>query len=209
MAKMVGQGHGFTIPRATCYHEVVSTTTLVAGNSAIDVGDQPCAAVSLCEHRHRSSLSTLAWAAYPALPPRFNIAPTQDIAVVRQPSNNGSRELALLRWGLIPAWAKDPAIGNRMINARAETVATKPAFRTAFRRRRCLVLADGFYEWKPVDTRKQPYFIHRHDDAPMGLAGLWDSWQATRRSGTTARYAARSSPLRPISSCVPSTTACR
>jgi putative SOS response-associated peptidase YedK len=112
----------------------------------------------------------------PALPPRFNIAPTQDVAVVRQPA--AAREVALLRWGLIPAWAKDPAIGNRMINARAETVATKPAFRTAFRRRRCLVLADGFYEWKPVDERKQPYFIHRHDDAPMGLAGLWESWQS-------------------------------
>jgi putative SOS response-associated peptidase YedK len=114
----------------------------------------------------------------PALPPRFNIAPTQDVAVVRQSADAASPELVLLRWGLIPSWAKDPAIGNRMINARGETVATKPAFRAAFRRRRCLVLADGFYEWKPVDRRKQPYYIHRHDDAPMGLAGLWDSWQA-------------------------------
>ena len=82
----------------------------------------------------------------PALPPRFNIAPTQDVAVVRQSPEPPLRELALLRWGLIPSWAKDPAIGNRMINARGETVATKPAFRAAFRRRRCLVLADGFYE---------------------------------------------------------------
>ena len=99
--------------------------------------------------------------------------------MVRMNSSEGEprRELVALRWGLIPSWAKDQAIGNRMINARAETVAEKPAYRTAFRRRRCLVPADGFYEWQRTGKKKQPYFIHRRDDRPFALAGLWESWQ--------------------------------
>ena len=92
------------------------------------------------------------------------------------------RELVALRWGLIPGWAKDPAIGNRMINARAETVAEKPAYRAAFRRRRCLVPADGFYEWQRIGRRKQPYFIHMRDDGPFALAGLWESWEGPDNS---------------------------
>ncbi|MCA9067573.1 MAG: SOS response-associated peptidase, partial [Planctomycetaceae bacterium] len=109
--------------------------------------------------------------------PRYNIAPTQDIAVVRLDQGHKHRELSLLRWGLIPSWAKDPKIGNRMINARAETLAEKPSFRVAFRKRRCLVLADGFFEWQKVEGAKRPHFIHRQDDAPFAFAGLWDHWQ--------------------------------
>jgi putative SOS response-associated peptidase YedK len=89
----------------------------------------------------------------------------------------GTRELALFRWGLIPSWAKDPAIGNRMINARSETVANKPSFRSAFRRRRCLVPADGFYEWGKIGGAKQPFFIHMQEESPFAIAGLWEHWQ--------------------------------
>lgn len=113
------------------------------------------------------------------LAPRYNIAPTQPVAAVRgtpAPAGGRSRAFALLRWGLIPAWARDAAIGVRLINARAETVAEKPAFRAAFRARRCLVLADGFYEWQRTAGGKQPWFIHRADDAPFAFAGLWERW---------------------------------
>ena len=115
----------------------------------------------------------------PPFAPRFNIAPSQPVAVVRLAPAQGQpqRELAWLRWGLIPSWAKDPAIGNRMINARAETVAEKPAYRAALRRRRCLLAADGFYEWQRTDGRKQPYFIHLCDDRPFAFAGLWEAWE--------------------------------
>jgi putative SOS response-associated peptidase YedK len=110
--------------------------------------------------------------------PRFNIAPGQDVAAVRL-GDDGSRQLCALRWGLIPSWAKDPSIGNRLINARGETVAEKPAFRRAFEHRRCLVPADGYYEWKTIGKGlgKQPYFIRLRDDEPFALAGLWDRWQ--------------------------------
>ena len=93
--------------------------------------------------------------------PRYNIAPTQYIAAVRN-SDNNARELVMLRWGLVPFWAKDPSVGNRMINARAETVAEKPSFRAAYSRRRCIVLADGFYEWRREADAKTPYFISSH-----------------------------------------------
>ncbi len=109
------------------------------------------------------------------LAPRYNVAPTQEIPVVRL--QEGERELAMLRWGLIPSWAKDPKIGNRMINARAETVPEKPSFRAAFRRRRCLVVADGFYEWqKRPHGPKQPYYITVANGGPFGFAGLWERW---------------------------------
>jgi putative SOS response-associated peptidase YedK len=117
--------------------------------------------------------------ARPNLAPRYNIAPTQEVAVVRLASEAGGRQLAMLRWGLIPSWAKDPSIGSRMINARAETVAEKPAFRTAFRRRRCLVLADGSYEWKTSgDGPKQPWRITCADAAAFAFAGLWEHWDS-------------------------------
>lgn len=109
--------------------------------------------------------------------PRYNIAPTQDVATIRI-DDEGSRELAALRWGLVPFWAKDPSIGNRMINARAETVAEKPAFRAAYRRRRCLVLADGFYEWRKEAAGKTPYFISLASEEPFCFAGLWEKWQS-------------------------------
>jgi putative SOS response-associated peptidase YedK len=113
----------------------------------------------------------------PSLSPRYNIAPTQPVAAVRRQPGNGGRELAVLRWGLVPFWAKDPKIGSRMINARSETVAEKRSFRAAFRRRRCLVVADGFYEWQRRERGKQPFFIRLRDERPFAFAGLWEHWE--------------------------------
>lgn len=109
----------------------------------------------------------------PAFPPRYNIAPTQPVVVVRQ--RDGRRRGDLMRWGLIPSWAKDPAIGSKLINARRETLAEKPSFRTAFRRRRCLVPATGFYEWQQ-DKTKQPYHFTLPSGRLFAFAGLWDDW---------------------------------
>jgi putative SOS response-associated peptidase YedK len=110
------------------------------------------------------------------LKPRFNIAPGQKVAVV---ADETPRELAMFRWGLVPSWAKDFSVGDRMINARAETVAEKPAFRAAFRDRRCLVLADGFYEWKREGKQKLPTYIRMRSGEPFAFAGLWESWRTT------------------------------
>ena len=112
----------------------------------------------------------------PELSPRYNIAPTQDVAAVRL-AESGDRELVQLHWGLIPSWAKERAMGARMINARAETLGEKPAFRSAFRARRCLLVADGFYEWQKLGTRKQPHFIGFRDGRPFAFAGLWERWR--------------------------------
>ncbi len=109
------------------------------------------------------------------LTPRYNIAPTQPVLAVR--AGDDGREAGFLKWGLIPKWAKDPSIGARMINARAETVAEKTSFRAAFKRRRCLIPADGFYEWKRVGKVKQPYLITLHNERPFAFAGLWERWQ--------------------------------
>ena len=108
--------------------------------------------------------------------PRYNIAPTQYVAAVRE-DQDGQRELVALRWGLVPFWAKDPTIGNRMINARAETVAEKPAYRAAYRHRRCVVLADGFYEWQRGESGKTPFYISLENGEPCGLAALWEQWK--------------------------------
>jgi putative SOS response-associated peptidase YedK len=105
----------------------------------------------------------------------YNIAPTQGVAAVI--AEDRKRKLEMLHWGLIPSWADDPSVGNRMINARAETVSTKPSFRTAFKYHRCLLLADGFYEWQKTENGKQPYYIRMEDDSPFAFAGLWESWQ--------------------------------
>ena len=110
-----------------------------------------------------------------AVEPRYNIAPTQYIAAVRNDENK-QREQVMLRWGLVPFWAKEASIGNRMINARAETVAEKPAYRAAYRHRRCVVLADGFYEWRREGDSKTPYFISLATGEPFVLAGLWENW---------------------------------
>lgn len=109
--------------------------------------------------------------------PRYNIAPTQDVVAIRHAEDSDQREAVLLRWGLIPPWADDPKIGNRMINARSETIAEKPSFKSPLKRRRCLVVADGFYEWRKEGKAKQPYFIHMKDDQPFAFAGLWQRWK--------------------------------
>ena len=113
--------------------------------------------------------------AAPDVQPRYNIAPTQFIAAIRDAGDDG-RELVMLRWGLVPFWAKDPSIGNRMINARAETVAEKPAYRAAYKHRRCIVLADGFYEWQKSGDSKTPHYISLASGEPFALAGLWENW---------------------------------
>lgn len=119
--------------------------------------------------------------AVPSLTPRYNIAPNQSVATVLQNPDHQNKQFKMLHWGLIPSWAKDPKIGARLINARAETVAEKPSFRSAFRQRRCLVLADGFYEWQQQETQKQkqPYYFRLRDGYPFAFAGLWERWQDT------------------------------
>jgi putative SOS response-associated peptidase YedK len=110
-------------------------------------------------------------------PPRYNIAPSQPVVGVTAGKPGGrDLQLRLFRWGLVPFWAKDPDIGNRLINARSETASTKPAFRAAMKYRRCLLPADGFYEWKKTDEGKQPYHIGMEGHEPFALAGLWESW---------------------------------
>jgi putative SOS response-associated peptidase YedK len=120
----------------------------------------------------------------PLFEARYNIAPTQEVLVVRQDPADGRRVADMLRWGLIPAWSASEKgnAGPPMINARSETLASKPMFRSAVRRRRCLIPADGFYEWQQSPSgakgKKQPYFIHRPDDGPFAFAGLWERWQS-------------------------------
>jgi putative SOS response-associated peptidase YedK len=113
----------------------------------------------------------------PTLPFRYNVAPTQSVPVVRTVPGGQGRELVSLRWGLIPSWAQDPSIGNRLINARADTASIKPSFRSAFKQRRCLVLADGFYEWQKQGSKKQPYYFQLRTGGPFAFAGLWEHWQ--------------------------------
>jgi putative SOS response-associated peptidase YedK len=116
--------------------------------------------------------------AFPAMfAPRFNIAPSQPVLAI---PNDDKATADFFVWGLIPLWAKDPAIGNRLINARGETLAEKPSFRGSYRHKRCLILADGFYEWKAFGARKTktPYFIHMRDRKPFAMAGLWDHWES-------------------------------
>ncbi|BEQ16054.1 SOS response-associated peptidase [Desulfoferula mesophila] len=125
---------------------------------------------SLAEYQDRFSFS----AGPPGYAPRFNLAPGQEALAVL--AGEEGRRGELLRWGLVPAWAKEERVGYKMINARAETVADKPAYRGPFRRSRCLVPADGFFEWASTAQGKQPYFLARRDRAPFALAGLWDRW---------------------------------
>jgi putative SOS response-associated peptidase YedK len=111
----------------------------------------------------------------PELQPRFNIAPTQDILAVRE--GQDAREAVRLRWGFIPSWARERPAGAGLINARSETVAEKPSFREPFKRQRCLIPADGFFEWQRLGGKKQPHFFRMSDDALFAFAGLWDSWR--------------------------------
>ena len=117
----------------------------------------------------------------PDLPPRYNVAPTQEVAIVRR-RETGGRELARVRWGLVPFWAKERAIGNRLINARADGLAEKPSFRDSFKKRRCLVPATGWYEWKKTPGAKQPYLFRLSDGSAFAFAGLWSRWN-DRESG--------------------------
>jgi putative SOS response-associated peptidase YedK len=115
----------------------------------------------------------------PTLEPRYNIAPTQSVPTILQTSASTNRQFKMLHWGLIPSWAKDSKMGAKLINARAETVAEKPAFRSALRQRRCLVLADGFYEWQQQEQKKQkqPFYFRLSDERPFAFAGLWEHWK--------------------------------
>jgi putative SOS response-associated peptidase YedK len=124
---------------------------------------------------HEAVVRLFGLPAAPEVEPRWNIAPTQFVATVREAG--GPRELAMLHWGLVPSWAKEKSIGARMINARSETLTEKPSFRSAFQRRRCLVLADGWYEWQRAGAVKQPFYIGFDDGAPFGMAGLWERWR--------------------------------
>ena len=111
----------------------------------------------------------------PNFPPRYNVAPTQPIAIVRLV--DGKRHFALVRWGLLPSWVKDPKTFTLLINARGETVCDKPAYRAAMKRRRCLIPADGFYEWQKAGDRKRPFYVHAKSGEPLAFAGLWETWQ--------------------------------
>lgn len=113
----------------------------------------------------------------PPFQPRYNVAPTQEIATILIKPDDTQRQLKMLHWGLIPSWAKDVKMGAKLINARAETVTEKPSFRTAFKKRRCLIIADGFYEWQQQDGKKQPFYFKLQDEQPFAFAGLWEHWE--------------------------------
>ena len=138
------------------------------------------------------------------LRPRYNVAPGQDVAVVR--AEEGGRGLAMLRWGLIPAWARDPTIAWKLINARSETAAQKPSFRSAFRHRRCLIPADGFYEWERRGGVKQPWLFGLQDGAPFAFAGLWETWTVPDDAALTGSLAEHG-PGDTIQTCTILTTA--
>lgn len=128
----------------------------------------------------KTSPEVAAWRFFADLPgleiPRYNIALSQMVACVRGMPESSSREGVVLRWGLVPSWGKDPAIAQKLINARGETVGENPSFRRSFRQRRCLVLAAGYYEWKKEGKIKQPYYIRMKDERPFAFAGIWDHW---------------------------------
>ena len=146
------------------------------------------------------------WAVIPDdIPPRYNVAPSQPVATI---PNTGDNTLAMYKWGLIPSWSKDPSIGDRMINARSESLAEKPSFRNAYRHRRCLILADGFYEWKqdPAMKSKQPMYIRLKNNQPFAFAGLWDIWKSPNASEVRSCTIITTSPnslLEPIHNRMP------
>ena len=122
----------------------------------------------------------------PVVEPRYNIAPSQPVAAVRLRADSTTREMCMLRWGLIPFWAKDAGMGYKTTNARSETVEKSPAYRAAFKHRRCLIPADGFYEWKKIKSGKQPYLIRKGDETLFALAGLWEHWKGPDDQEITA-----------------------
>jgi putative SOS response-associated peptidase YedK len=134
------------------------------------------------------------------LRPRYNVAPTQSVFAIREREAPAGRELVEFRWGLVPSWADDPSIGSKMINARSETVATKPAYREAYRQRRCLIPADGFYEWDGYGRNKQPFFIYLRNETPFAFAGLWETWSrgSLRMDTCTIITIAANDLLRPL-----------
>ena len=134
------------------------------------------------EHSPEQLMKAYRLSSVPELSPRYNIAPRQQIAVVRQ-QNGGDRDLTSLQWGLIPSWSKDSAIGYKMINARSETVHEKPSFKQAFHARRCIIPVSGFYEWEKRGKEKIPYYIHLRDGDIMSLAGLWERWTSPEGKG--------------------------
>ena len=134
----------------------------------------------------------------PLFKPNYNIAPTQNVVAIRLQAETAKRECVLLKWGLIPVWAKEAKFGNQCINAKCETVAEKPAYRSAFKKRRCLVVANGFYEWQRVGERKQPMWIGRKDKQTFAFAGRWEWWQPPAGASGT--------PAPPIESCTIITT---
>ena len=139
----------------------------------------------------------------PSLFPRYNIAPTQSVPIVRQAA---AREMVLARWGLVPSWASDLSIGYKLINARSETAASKPSFRSAFKQRCCLLAADGFYEWQKAGKHKQPYYIRMKDDGPFAFAGLWERWQepgGERVESFTILTTVANGLMRPLHDCMP------
>jgi putative SOS response-associated peptidase YedK len=138
--------------------------------------------------------------------PRYNIAPTQPVAVIRQHPKEPVRQISLMKWGLIPNWSRDASIASSTINAKSETAATKPAFRDPLRFRRCLIPADGFYEWKRTGAAKQPFCFEVNDGELFAFAGLWDGWKNAEGHGSRR---ARSSPQRPMRWPRPSTTECQ
>jgi putative SOS response-associated peptidase YedK len=155
---------------------------------------------------HHSAAQIAAhFAAQPALfamEPRYNIAPTQAVVIVRQ---NGVRTLEAVQWGLVPSWAKDSAIASKLLNARAESLAERPAFRNALSRRRCLIPADGFYEWIQEGKLRQPYYIRRRDGGIFAFAGLWDEWRGadtTDLDGPSGSHATSGEAGPPLRSCV-------
>ena len=126
-------------------------------------------------YRVKRSRLPFTWLETPDWQPRYNIAPTQTIPAIVA-TEGGDRQFKPLRWGLIPSWSKDPAIGAKLINARSETVAEKPSFRSAFKQRRCLIVADGFYEWRKQSGKKQPFYFSLENGSPFAFAGLWEHW---------------------------------
>jgi len=152
-------------------------------------------------HTHPAALALAFGAHFPEdMHPRYNIAPMQDVLVVRNASD-GSRECVAMRWGLVPRWAKDPSIGARMINARGESVAVKSAFRWPFEHHRCLIPADGFYEWRTLGGRKQPLHVSMKNGAPFALAGLAERWMSAEGEvvdSCTIVTSAANALLRPV-----------